>query len=136
LILVTAYADGHLPSVLIAEDEALIRFALSDCLADRGFRVFEAGCTTEAIDVLEAEPEIDVVFTDIRMPGPLNGIDLAKWVHEHRPGLAIVLTSGDARRADVAAAVQPNEPFITKPYDLDEVADTICDLTLAPKQSS
>jgi DNA-binding NtrC family response regulator len=122
------------PSVLIAEDELLIRFALSDCLADRGFRVFEAGNASEAIDVLEAEPEIDLVFTDIRMPGPLNGIDLANWVHVHRPGLAVVLTSGDARKVELAAKITPEEPFIPKPYDLESVADTIADIaTHKPK---
>jgi CheY-like chemotaxis protein len=116
------------PSVLIAEDELLIRFALSDCLADRGFRVLEAGNASEAIDLLEAEPEIDLVFTDIRMPGAMNGIDLANWVHAHRPGLAVVLTSGDARKAELAAKIKPEEPFIPKPYDLESVADRIADL--------
>jgi two-component system, response regulator PdtaR len=118
------------PAVLIAEDEMLIRFALSDCLADRGFRVFEAASAAEAIDVLEAEPEIELVFTDIRMPGSLNGIDLANWVHAHRPGLAVVLTSGDARKAELAAQVTPEEPFIPKPYDMQTVADQIADIAL------
>jgi len=116
------------PAVLIAEDELLIRFALSDCLAERGLRVFEASSATEAIDVLEAEPEIELVFTDIRMPGVMNGIDLANWVHAHRPGLAVVLTSGDARKAELAAKINPEEPFIAKPYDLQSVADQISDI--------
>jgi DNA-binding NtrC family response regulator len=118
------------PAVLIAEDEILIRFALSDCLAGRGFRVFEASCATEAINVLEREPEIELVFTDIRMPGPMNGIDLANWIHAHRPGLPIVLTSGDARKAEVAAKMTPEEPFIAKPYDVEAVVDKISDIAL------
>jgi DNA-binding NtrC family response regulator len=126
---VASHIEG--PAVLIAEDEMLIRFALSDCLAERGFRVFEASCATEAIDVLEHEPEIELVFTDIRMPGPMNGIDLANWVHDHRPGLAVVLTSGDARKAEVAAKMTPEEPFIAKPYDVQTVADQILDITQA-----
>jgi DNA-binding NtrC family response regulator len=133
---VASYADGHVPSVLIAEDEVIIRFALSDCLVDRGFKVFEVGSASEAIDVLEAEPDIDLVFSDIRMPGPLNGIDLAKWVHAHRPGLAIVLTSGDSRRTELVSDIQADEPFIAKPYDLQSVADRICDLALDPKHES
>jgi DNA-binding NtrC family response regulator len=116
------------PAVLIAEDEILIRFALSDCLAGRGFRVFEASCAAEAIKVLEREPEIELVFTDIRMPGPMNGIDLANWIHAHRPGLPIVLTSGDARKAEVAARMTPEEPFIPKPYDVEAVVDKISDI--------
>jgi DNA-binding NtrC family response regulator len=136
LIPVASHANGHPPSVLIAEDEVIIRFALSDCLVDRGFKVFEVGSATEAIDVLEAEPDIDLVFSDIRMPGPLNGIDLAKWVHAHRPGLAVVLTSGDARRTELVSNIPPEEPFIAKPYDVQSVADRICDLALAPKRDS
>jgi DNA-binding NtrC family response regulator len=133
---VESRASGHLPSVLIAEDEVLIRFALSDCLVDRGFKVFGVGSAAEAIDVLEAEPDIDLVFSDIRMPGPLNGIDLAKWVHAHRPGLAVVLTSGDARRTALVSSIRPEEPFIAKPYDVESVADRICDLALGPKHDS
>jgi CheY-like chemotaxis protein len=129
MLLVAPHAEG--PAVLIAEDEMLIRFALSDCLAERGLRVFEAASASEAIDVLEHEPEIELVFTDIRMPGPMNGIDLANWVHAHRPGLPIVLTSGDARKADLAATMTPEEPFIAKPYDVQTVADQILDITLA-----
>ena len=116
------------PAVLIAEDEMLIRFALSDCLAERGLRVFEAATASEAIDVLEHELEIELVFTDIRMPGPINGIDLANWVHDHRPGLPVVLTSGDARKAELAAKMTPEESFIAKPYDLQSVADQISDI--------
>ena len=116
------------PAVLIAEDEILIRFALSDCLAERGFRVFEAASAHEAINVLEQQPEIELVFTDIRMPGSMNGIDLANWIHAHRPGLPIVLTSGDARKAEVAAKMTPEEPFIAKPYDVEAVVDKISDI--------
>ena len=123
---VASHIEG--PAVLIAEDEMLIRFALSDCLAERGLRVFEAASASEAIDVLEHEPEIELVFTDIRMPGPMNGIDLANWVHAHRPGLPIVLTSGDARKAELAAKITPEEPFIAKPYDVQSVVDKISDI--------
>jgi DNA-binding NtrC family response regulator len=124
-------SDSEGPAVLIAEDEMLIRFALSDCLAERGFRVFEAATASEAIDVLEHEPEIELVFTDIRMPGPINGIDLANWVHAHRPGLPVVLTSGDARKAELAAKITPEEPFIAKPYDVQSVVDKISDIAQA-----
>lgn len=121
-------SDVEGPAVLIAEDEMLIRFALSDCLVELGVRVFEAASASEAIDVLEHEPEIELVFTDIRMPGAMNGIDLANWVHAHRPGLAIVLTSGDTRKAEAAAKMTPEEPFIPKPYDIQTVADQISDI--------
>ncbi|HKD21681.1 MAG TPA: response regulator [Rhizomicrobium sp.] len=116
------------PTVLIAEDEVLIRFALYDGLTDRGVRVLEAGTAAEAIHVLEAEPGIDLVFTDIRMPGPLDGLDLVRWVHSHRPGTPVVVTSGGIHKEDIAADVRADEPFIAKPYDLDSVVERITDL--------
>ena len=126
-----ASREQDAPVILIAEDEVLVRFALSDYLADRGFKVLEAGSAAEAIDVLESEPGIDLVFTDIHMPGRLNGIDLARWVHEHRPGLAVVLTSGDVRKTDLAADIRTTEPFFEKPYDLQSVVSQIAVLTAA-----
>jgi two-component system, response regulator PdtaR len=114
------------PTVLVAEDEVLVRFALCDGLVDRGVRVLEAGTADEAIHVLEAEPDIDLVFSDIRMPGALNGFDLARWVHAHRPRTAVILTSGDAPKAALAA--DSDEPFIPKPYDVDLVIERIADL--------
>ena len=119
------------PTVLIAEDEVLVRFALSDGLADRGIRVFEAGTADEAIHLLESEPEINLVFTDVRMPGPLSGIDLAHWVHAHCPGTAVVLTSGDLRKGELLDALSGDEPFIAKPYDIDSVVERITDLARA-----
>jgi DNA-binding NtrC family response regulator len=116
------------PTVLIAEDEVLIRFALYDGLTDHGVRVLEAGTAAEAIHILEAEPAIDLVFTDIRMPGPLDGLDLVRWVHSHRPGTPVVLTSGGIHKEDIAADVRDDEPFIAKPYDLDSVVERITDL--------
>jgi two-component system, response regulator PdtaR len=124
-------AGSDAPAILIAEDEVLIRFALSDCLADRGIKVFEAGNACEAIGLLEAEPEIALVFTDIRMPGVMNGIDLALWIHSHRPGLAVVLTSGEMHQADLGSGLPPDEPFIAKPYDIQAVVDQIADLARA-----
>jgi DNA-binding NtrC family response regulator len=116
------------PTVLIAEDEVLIRFALYEGLTDRGVRVLEAGTAAEAIHVLEEEPEIDLVFTDIRMPGPLNGLDVVRWIHSHRPGTPVLLTSGGVHRADLAADIDADKPFIAKPYDLDSVVARITDL--------
>jgi CheY-like chemotaxis protein len=119
---------GGAPTVLIAEDEVLIRFALYDGLTDRGVRVLEAGTAAEAIHVLEEEPAVDVVFTDIRMPGPMDGLDVVRWIHSHRPGTGVILTSGGIRKADLGADVRPDEPFIAKPYDLDTVIARITDL--------
>lgn len=71
--------------VLVVEDEGLIRMSLVEDLEDSGFQVFEAGDAEEALDVLQGHPEITVLFTDIDMPGSMDGLTLAKLVGQSRP---------------------------------------------------
>jgi CheY-like chemotaxis protein len=125
-------AGGDAPAVLIAEDEVLVRFAIMDSLLDAGITVYEAGSAAEAIDVLETKAEIDLVFTDIRMPGSIDGLDLVHWVHDHRPDLSVVLTSGEMRKSQLTE--EPG-PFIAKPYDLDSVVAYIAALARAKKKA-
>jgi DNA-binding NtrC family response regulator len=102
-------------TVLIVEDEALIRFCMIDMLSDAGFRVFEATNAEEVIDILRAEASrIDVLFTDVNMPGPINGMELAHFVRRHWPRIALLVTSGKVP----AAAERPlGSRFLQKPYD-------------------
>ena len=107
------------PAILIVEDEVLIRMVLSDYLQECGFKVFEAGNAAEAIEMLEAErAAIDLVFTDAHLPGDRNGFALAHWIRTNRPGMPVVLTSGDAKKAAEARELCENEPFFGKPYDV------------------
>ncbi|MCK6454814.1 MAG: response regulator [Alphaproteobacteria bacterium] len=107
------------PAILVVEDEILIRLVLSDYLQECGFKVYEAGTAAEAIDILESgNAAIDLVFSDVRMPGPLDGFGLARWIRENRPGLLVVLTSGDQRKSEAAQDLCGNEPFFAKPYDV------------------
>lgn len=117
--------------MLIAEDEALIRFAVAGSLTDQGVQVYEAGTAEEAIEILASHPEIDLVFSDIRMPGQMDGIGLARWVHANRPGLAVVLTSGNVRRRDLSQDVCANGLFFEKPYDLNFMASYLYALAQA-----
>lgn len=125
-------AGNGAPAVLVAEDELLVRFAIMDSLLEEGIVVYEASSAAEAIDLLEAGPEIDLVFTDIRMPGSMDGLDLAHWVHDHRPELSVILTSGDVHRSELA---DESGPFIAKPYDLQSVASYIAALARAKKKA-
>ena len=118
--------ETDVPAVLIAEDEALVRFALSDCLSARGMVVHEAGSAHEAIEILETIDQIDLVFSDIRMPGGVDGLGLAHWLREHRPDVTVVLTSGDVRRSDFAW--DSGVSFVAKPYSLDAVVAYIAAL--------
>lgn len=75
--------------VLVVDDEPIVRMALSDHLKDCGYHSVEASNADDAIAILMTGTEIDVVFTDVQMPGEFDGFGLAKWVREHRPELSV-----------------------------------------------
>ena len=109
--------------MLVVEDEALIRIAVADYLRDCGYRVVEAGSGDEAVAVLgKTAIRIDVVFTDVNMPGSLNGFGLAQWVRRERPDVRVILTSGITRTAEEARDLCAHGPFMAKPYDHGELA--------------
>jgi two-component system, response regulator PdtaR len=85
------------PVVLLVEDEPVLRFFASDVLDDAGFAVIETGNADEALTWLEGRDDVRVIFTDIQMPGRLNGLDLAALVHRRWPGILILVVSGDVR---------------------------------------
>ena len=124
------------PTILIVEDEALIRIVLSDYLQECGFKVLEAAHADEAVKILEhAYVTIDLVFSDVAMPGMMDGFALARWVRANRRGLPIILTSGDANKAASARELCEGEPFFNKPYDLAGVVSQIRTLLGAPANS-
>ncbi|MEO7223932.1 MAG: response regulator [Devosia sp.] len=106
--------------VLIVEDEALTRLLVADFLKADGFEVFEAGNATEAIAVLEAHTDIHILFTDIDMPGSMDGLMLSAFVRDRWPPVRIVLTSGH-RLVDILD-LPDGGMFYSKPYDQVEVA--------------
>ena len=110
--------EADLPkTVLIVEDEVLIRWVIAEHLRECGYRVIEAGSGDEALDILRRTAlSIDVVFSDVRMPGAIDGFALAQWVRRQRPAIKVVLTSGIARAADAAQALCEEAPLVPKPY--------------------
>jgi CheY-like chemotaxis protein len=109
---------SQVSSVLVVDDEPLIRFATMDALEDAGFTVYEAGNAGEALLQFRSH-SIDAVFTDINMPGPMDGLGLVKLVRANYPNVRILVTSGHVRLGgfDLAGGVA----FIPKPYDLETV---------------
>jgi two-component system, response regulator PdtaR len=107
------------PTVLIVDDEILIRLTAADGFVDAGFAVLEAANGDEALTVLEANPTVDALFTDVNMPGSIDGFGLARAAGERWPNLAVVVSSGRiARPGDL-----PREAaFISKPYSPDVAA--------------
>ncbi len=87
------------PSVLVVEDEALLRLDIVDSLEEDGFRVLGAGDSDEAIAILESRQPIDLVFTDVEMPGQLDGLALSKLVAVRWPTTRIIVTSGRRERS-------------------------------------
>ena len=99
------------PVALVVEDEILVRSVIAAYLRDVGFVVVEAGNGAEAKQLLAAHSEIEIVFSDIQMPGG-DGLALADWIGEHCKGVPVLLTSGES---DARRKAGPR-PFIPKPY--------------------
>ncbi|WP_439815440.1 response regulator [Zavarzinia sp. CC-PAN008] len=113
---------GH-GAILVVEDEVLIRLDTAASLEEAGFAVVEAQNADEALALLEARGDIAGVFTDVRMPGSMDGLALAYAVRERWPGIAVIVTSGHVRLQN--DELPPNVPFITKPYRVLQVTMTL-----------
>jgi len=100
--------------VLVVDDDPLVRVHSLFALEDAGYEVVEAGNAADALACLERRPDIGALFTDIRMPGSLDGVALANVVHERRPDIAILVTSGAEDVADGTLPATAN--FVRKPY--------------------
>lgn len=116
-------------TVLVVEDEPWIRLALVHHLEELNFQVREAASFGEAVIELE-HPGVDLVFTDLRLLGERDGIELARWVARNRPGIPVVLTSGEIGRASGLQELCRTEGFTSfgKPYAHAEVSAQILEL--------
>jgi CheY-like chemotaxis protein len=112
----------RIPTILVVEDEALLRVTLSHFLQECGFNVLEAVSADEAVQILDQSGiAIDLVLSDVRMPGSMDGFGLATWIRKNRPGLPVFLASGDDKKVVAAKELCAGEPFFAKPYDLDHL---------------
>lgn len=103
------------PAVLIVEDEVLIRMLLSEALRQEGYEVVEAANADEALSLLELSPSPDVMITDVKMPGSIDGFELAAYVRRTKPELKVIVTSG---HASPDGAIGVADAFLPKPYEL------------------
>ena len=115
-------------TVLVVEDDELVRELAVEFLSDAGFQVLEAGNGEEALSLLESNPNIRVLFTDINMPGPLDGITLASVAAVQWPHLAIIIGSRKALPLSGPRGIT----FIRKPCDPESVIRLIRERTTAP----
>jgi CheY-like chemotaxis protein len=107
------------PAILVVEDEELLRLNATDLLEDNGYTVIEAANAEDALRTLERRPDVRLLFTDIQMPGRIDGIELARLVHERWPHILLVMTSGQEQPSQTEI---PDEGrFIAKPYRAGEL---------------
>ena len=107
------------PLVLVVEDEVLVRLTAAVGLEEAGFSVLEADDVEQALHLLATHDNICAVFTDVNMPGELDGIALAQLVHDRWPAVRILVTTGGA---DLSGGLPDGSEFVAKPYDADQVA--------------
>lgn len=118
----TKLSDPHTPTILIVEDEVLIRMHLVDSLNDHGFSVIETADAAEAIEAFERNDAVDLVFTDITLPGEMDGFGLVQWIRARNASIPIIVTSG-GHNAALAAQRCKGEAFLEKPYDIGKLAE-------------
>ena len=114
-------------TIVIAEDDCIIRMLVVDLLLDAGFKVIEALHAKDALDILEVQfQDIHMLFTDIHMPGQMNGLALAHHVKNHWPKIALLVTSGGhwPRRTDLPEGSR----FLLKPYNFRQLINHIQNL--------
>jgi CheY-like chemotaxis protein len=107
------------PSIMVVEDEVLVRLELVDLIQESGFEVYEAGNADEAIKMLEQNPHIQVLITDIDMPGSMDGLKLSHYVRHRWPPVHIIVTSGHVRVKE--ADLPLRGLFLNKPYETPKV---------------
>jgi two-component system, response regulator PdtaR len=119
--------------ILVVEDETLIRMGATQMLEEAGFAVVEAGNAHDAVRILEGRNDVCAIFTDINMPGTMDGLRLARMIRDRWPPIHLIVTSGLISPSD--DDLPPGGKFIRKPYDPGHVIATIRELFGQPSPS-
>src|ERR1700704_5615638 len=107
------------PKVLVVEDEMMLRMRAVDIVEDAGFTPIQAVNADEALAILESRSDIELLFTDIQMPGSMDGLKLAHAVHERWPSIKIILVSGQLTPTE--ADKPTNSRFFGKPLEVKQM---------------
>jgi CheY-like chemotaxis protein len=118
------FTKARAPLVLVVEDEIILRDVTAEYLEDCGFSVLQAGSADEAVGLLRRNRDVGAVFSDIQMPGSMNGLGLAHWITETLPGVKVLLTSGQ-----IPPALAQEWTMLAKPYDMAEVERRLREMT-------
>jgi len=114
------------PVILVVEDDEIIRLAAVDLIERAGFETVEASSADEAINILEARPDIHLVFTDVEMPGTMDGIKLAHYIRDRWPPIKLIVASG--RTIVEQSSLPEGARFFGKPYDEADLVQSIIQL--------
>ena len=119
-----ALAGGRIdaPTILVVEDEPMIRLDVAEGLREFGFHVYEASDGVEALQIL-GQTSVNLVFSDVQMPGKLDGFDVARHVRSSLPQVPIVLTSGFVRPDAAPPDLADLAPLVAKPYNLGQLVE-------------
>jgi two-component system, response regulator PdtaR len=113
-------------TILVVEDDALLRMVAADTLEENGFTVVEAANADAALKLLETRDDVRLLFTDIQMPGSCDDMDLARQVHARWPNILLVITSGQIKPTE--AEIPDHGHFIGKPYRAKELLGEVNDM--------
>jgi CheY-like chemotaxis protein len=116
------------PTVLLVEDEVLISNLVAEWLAERGFAVHEVATADAALRYIGSGGAADVLFTDVNLPGTIDGAELARRARAMRPDLPIVYASGRCGYGDLGEVV-PRSVFVSKPYNPADICTLLARLT-------
>ena len=119
-VVVSGPGESHKPVILLVEDNVLVRFATAEILREAGFDVLEAVDSSEALALLTTGHPLDLIITDVRMPGSMDGVQLASVIKNVRPNLPVALLSSHLENDEHEADV-----FIPKPYDPGQLVEDV-----------
>jgi CheY-like chemotaxis protein len=111
------------PVVLVVEDETLLRLNAVDIIQEAGFDTLEAPNAEEAIEILQARSDIRIVFTDVNMPGSMDGLKLASAIRKRWPPVDLIVTSGQLVPSEDELPARGH--FIAKPYEARQLVDRL-----------
>lgn len=118
-------SDGQVPTrstILVVDDDALARFVLADGLRDHGWTAVEAANADEALLVLRSGVPVDIVVTDIRMPGTMDGLGLARQLRAGFPEVHVIIVSGERPTAE---ARRSSDEYFEKPYSFERLLERV-----------
>ena len=123
------FENGYGETVLVIDDEPTVRMLMVDALQDAGYRVLEAADGPEGLKILQSETRIDLLLTDVGLPGGMNGRQVADAGRARRPDLKVLFITGYAENAVVGNGyLDPGMQVITKPFAIDALADRVRDM--------